>query len=55
VAHPQRLITITDIDAAGGRQPVLATADPEIVAAVELAIRQRVARDIVPAPIASTP
>lgn len=35
---PQRLITITDVDAAGARRPVLATADPSIVAAVERAI-----------------
>jgi hypothetical protein len=42
----QRLITITDVDAAGARHPVLATADRHIVEAVERAVRERVAEAI---------
>lgn len=46
-AHAERLITITDVDVAGVRRPVLATSDPIIVEAVERAVRERVSRKAV--------
>lgn len=41
---PRRIVTLTDVDPTGDRHPLLVTADPHVVAAVERAVGQRVRR-----------